>query len=324
MILEPLAAGTPVPAPLLAELTALYASQEGFHAMSGEFPDPADIRPGQVADALAAELAHPDAEVLLARVDGRLVAVVITLARHPDPADPDPWIGLLLVDAAEQGNGHGSRAATLVEERFRTAGRHAVRLAVLDDNMPGLAFWTAMGYSVLGHRRDRQLGRPCVVLRKVLTRTPRQAARTAVVAPDGSVFLCRQQNPETGTHWALPGGGLEPGESPAEGAARELAEETGWTDLEPGTLLSVWEHDFTRAGVPVRQHEHIYVTQGPHRAPTAAALAGHPAEGILAWRWWSGAELAACEEPVWPPDLHRLLTEWKGEPSGERGTGQTG
>ncbi|MEU4151781.1 bifunctional GNAT family N-acetyltransferase/NUDIX hydrolase [Streptomyces sp. NPDC026659] len=324
MILEPLPAGTPVPAPLLTELTALYASQAGFHAISGEFPDPADIRPGHVADALAAELAHPDAEVLLARVDGRLVAVVITLARHPDPADPDPWIGLLLVDAAEQGNGHGRRAATLVEERFRAAGRRAVRLAVLDDNMPGLAFWTALGYSFLGHRRDRELGRPCTVLRKVLLRTPRQAARTAVVAPDGTVFLCRQDNVETGPHWALPGGGLEPGESPREGAARELAEETGWTDLEPGPLLCVWEHDFTRAGIPVRQHEHIYVTPGPHRAPTPCALAGHPAEGILAWRWWSGAELAATDEPVWPPDLHRLLAERADEGAGEQDAERAG
>nr|WP_202485968.1 bifunctional GNAT family N-acetyltransferase/NUDIX hydrolase [Streptomyces sp. SID4985] len=318
-----MAAGTPVPAPLLAELTALYASQEGFHAMSGEFPDPADIRSEQVANALAAELAHPDAEVLLARVDGRLVAVVITLARHPDPADPDPWIGLLLVDAAEQGNGHGSRAATLVEERLKAAGHRAVRLAVLDDNLGGLAFWTALGYSFLGHRRDRELGRPCTVLRKVLLRVPRQAARIAVVAPDGAVFLCRQKNVETGPHWTLPGGGLEPGESPREGAARELAEETGWTDLEPGPLLCVWEHDFTRGDVPVRQHEHVYVARGPRRAPTAAALTGHADEGILAWRWWSRAELAATDEPVWPQDLHRLLAE-RADLSAERADERAG
>ncbi|WP_018548390.1 bifunctional GNAT family N-acetyltransferase/NUDIX hydrolase [Streptomyces sp. LaPpAH-108] len=312
MILEPLAAGTPVPAPLLAELTALYASQRAFHALGGEFPDPADIRPEQVADALAAEPARPGAEVLLARVDGRLVAVVITLARHPDPADPDPWIGLLLVDAAEQGKGHGRRAATLVEERFRAAGRRAVRLAVLDGNAPGLAFWTALGYTALDHRHDRALGRPCAVLRKVLLRTPRRAARTAVLAPDGSVFLCRQHNPETGPHWTPPGGGLEPGESPREGAARELTEETGWTDLTPGPLLGTWEHDFTRAGIPVRQHEHLYLTHGPHRTPTAPALAAHTTEGILAWHWWNITELTKCDEPVWPPDLHTLLS---GRPS---------
>ncbi|MFF5013824.1 GNAT family N-acetyltransferase [Streptomyces sp. NPDC001165] len=161
-----------LPAELLTELTALYASNREFHALSGDFPDPDDVRPEQVAAALADELAHPDAEVLLARSEGRVVGIVITLARHPDPADPDPWIGLLMVDAAEQGKGYGRRVATLVEERFRSGGRRAVRLAVLDNNPKGLAFWTALGYEVIDHRPDRAHGRPCAVLRKVL-RTPR-------------------------------------------------------------------------------------------------------------------------------------------------------
>ncbi|MFF3487556.1 GNAT family N-acetyltransferase [Streptomyces sp. NPDC002701] len=170
MILEPLAL-TPdhdLPGPLLTELTALYASNHAFYALSGDFPDPHDIRPEQVARALADELANPDVEVLGARSAGRLVAVAITLAHHPDPADPDPWIGLLLVDAAEQGKGHGRRLAAHVEDRFRAAGREALRLAALDNNPAALAFWTAIGYETIGHRKDRQLGRPCAVLRKIL------------------------------------------------------------------------------------------------------------------------------------------------------------
>ncbi|MFL4949688.1 GNAT family N-acetyltransferase [Streptomyces sp. MMS24-I31] len=170
MILEPLRL-TPdhgLPGELLTELTALYASQRDFHALGGDFPDPDDIRPEQVATALAEELAEPDAEVLLARSEGRLVGIATTLAHHPDPADPDPWIGLLMVDAAAQRQGHGRRLAALVEERFRAAGRTAVRLAVLENNPSGLTFWTALGYEVIGHRRDRRLDRPCAVLRKEL------------------------------------------------------------------------------------------------------------------------------------------------------------
>ncbi|MET9081203.1 GNAT family N-acetyltransferase [Streptomyces sp. NPDC004237] len=170
MILAPVPLGPDrdIPAPVLTELTALYASQHEFHALSGDFPDPDDIRPEQVAAALADELADEDVEVLLARGAGRLVGVVITLARHPDPADPDPWIGLLMVDAEAQGRGYGRRIAEGVEERFRAAGRDAVRLAVLEDNPKGLAFWSALGYEVIGHRPDRERGRPCVVLRKTL------------------------------------------------------------------------------------------------------------------------------------------------------------
>ncbi|MEU9898833.1 GNAT family N-acetyltransferase [Streptomyces phaeochromogenes] len=170
MIIEPLAL-TPdhdLPGPLLTELTALYASNHEFYALSGDFPDPQDIRPEQVAAALADELANPDVDVLLARSAGRLVAVAITLAHHPDPADPDPWIGLLLVAAEEQGKGYGRQLATHIEDGFREAVRDAVRLAALDNNPAALTFWTAIGYEIIGHRKDRQLGRPCAVLRKIL------------------------------------------------------------------------------------------------------------------------------------------------------------
>ncbi|MFF7950457.1 GNAT family N-acetyltransferase [Streptomyces griseorubiginosus] len=170
MRLSPLAL-TPdrdIPAPLLTELTALYAANRDFHALSGDFPDPDDIRPEQVAAALADELAQPDAEVLLARSEGHLVGVVVTLGRHPDPADPDPWIGLLMVDASLHRQGHGRAIAELVEDRFRTEGRTAVRLAVLDGNDRALAFWTSLGYEVIDHRADRERGRPCAVLRKEL------------------------------------------------------------------------------------------------------------------------------------------------------------
>ncbi|MGV9561099.1 N-acetyltransferase family protein [Streptomyces sp. NPDC003480] len=170
MILQPLrlTADHDIPAPLLAELTALYASHRDFHALSGDFPDPDDIRPEQVATALADELANPDVEVLLARARGRLVGIAIILAHHPDPADPDPWIGLLMVDAAFQRQGYGRRLASLVEERLRAAGRTAVRLAVLDGNVRGLAFWRSLGYETIAHRPDRERSRTCAVLRKAL------------------------------------------------------------------------------------------------------------------------------------------------------------
>ncbi|UUU32975.1 bifunctional GNAT family N-acetyltransferase/NUDIX hydrolase [Streptomyces sp. CA-210063] len=308
-----------IPGPLLAELTALHASNRDFYALSGDFPDADDIRPEQVGAALSVELANPDVEVLLARAeDGSVVGGAITLARHPDPADPDPWIGLLLIHAGVQRQGHGRQLAALVEERFRRAGRTAVRLAVLDNNPGALVFWTSLGYEVVEHRRDRQLGRPCTVLRKTL-RTRRPAARVAVLDPEGAVFLFQYVNDEVGAHWALPGGGLEADETPREGALRELREETGWTDLEPGAFLCTWEHDFTRAGIPVRQHEQIYVTRGPRREPVGGPLAAARAEeGILAWRWWSRRELAEAEEAVWPPELPRLLAEFQESETSEK------
>ncbi|WP_441246018.1 NUDIX hydrolase [Kitasatospora sp. McL0602] len=140
-------------------------------------------------------------------------------------------------------------------------------------------------------------------------RTPRAAARTVVLAPDGAVFLLRSDNIEVGPHWTMPGGGIEPGESPTEAARRELAEETGWQDLSPGPLLCTWEHDFTWHGTPVRQHEHIYLTQGPHRAPIGDLSEAHLTDRILGWRWWTPAELTSPDaEPLWPPQLPTLLS----------------
>ncbi|MFG3282004.1 NUDIX hydrolase [Streptomyces sp. NPDC048111] len=142
-----------------------------------------------------------------------------------------------------------------------------------------------------------------------IPRIPRRAARVAVRDPLGAVFLLRYDNEEAGPHWALPGGGLDPGETPREGARRELREETGWTDLEPGPLLCTWTHDFTRAGIPVRQHEHVYLSVVPlaRRALGAGVAEAHRADGILGSRWWSAGELRDADEQIWPPRLPALL-----------------
>lgn len=108
-------------------------------------------------------------------------------------------------------------------------------------------------------------------------------------------------------HWAMPGGGLDDGETLREGVQREVREETGWTDIEPGALLCTWEHDYTRIGVPVRQHEHIFVAHGPRRDPIGDLTASHAEDGILRWRWWTQRELAESREALWPPQLSDLV-----------------
>ncbi|MDJ0384644.1 GNAT family N-acetyltransferase [Streptomyces sp. G-G2] len=173
MILEPLVpVDGALPGPVLTEVAALYATNRAFFELSGDFPDPARITVEQVAAALADELAHDGAQVLLARSAGRLVGLTATLDHHPAPDsdDPDPWIGLLLIDATAHRAGYGRTLATLTEDRFRAAGRDGVRLAVLDANPAALAFWTSRGYEELRRGPDLEHGRPCTVLRKSLNR----------------------------------------------------------------------------------------------------------------------------------------------------------
>jgi 8-oxo-dGTP diphosphatase len=69
---------------------------------------------------------------------------------------------------------------------------------------------------------------------------------------DTAVLLCRlrMDDPDGGA-WTLPGGGLEFGEDPVDGALRELAEETGLEariDALVGIRSEVFEPDVTSTG----------------------------------------------------------------------------
>jgi len=86
---------------------------------------------------------------------------------------------------------------------------------------------------MLPGRRLPLVGRPVV-----------EVAVGVVRAPDGRVLLAqRKPGKDAAGSWELPGGQIDPGESPAQAAARELLEEVGVHALE----LAPWrfyEHDF--------------------------------------------------------------------------------
>jgi ADP-ribose pyrophosphatase YjhB (NUDIX family) len=69
---------------------------------------------------------------------------------------------------------------------------------------------------------------PTGVRRFLLLRYPRPSFRVGVLAvvvsPEGGVLLLRHRF-RAGRPWGLPGGWLEPGESPVQGMRRELREE---------------------------------------------------------------------------------------------------
>jgi len=60
-----------------------------------------------------------------------------------------------------------------------------------------------------------------------------------VIYTDTEVLMIKRKNPPFAGHWALPGGFIDPGETPKQAAIRELVEETG---LEVSALNFVGEY----------------------------------------------------------------------------------
>ncbi|MFE9142964.1 NUDIX hydrolase [Streptomyces tubercidicus] len=71
-------------------------------------------------------------------------------------------------------------------------------------------------------------------------RTPRQAAGVAVLDPGGALFLLRYDNEEVGLHWAMPGGGLDPGETPWWTPAELAASADPLRPPRLADLLALW------------------------------------------------------------------------------------
>ena len=67
----------------------------------------------------------------------------------------------------------------------------------------------------------------------------REAVRAVLLTPGHEVLLVRFDFPNTGLRWAMPGGGLEPGETHLDALHRELAEEVGLAD--PPAGVHVWD-----------------------------------------------------------------------------------
>lgn len=125
----------------------------------------------------------------------------------------------------------------------------------------------------------------------------RPAAVAAVLLPDDegrATFLLTRRAPGLRAHggqWALPGGRIDPGESAAGAALRELAEEVGLT-LDDSAVLGCLDDYPTRSGFVVTP---VVVWAGP-----AVALLANPAE-VASIHQVLLADLDA-------PDVPRFLT----------------
>lgn len=142
----------------------------------------------------------------------------------------------------------------------------------------------------------------------------RVAARVVLVDPADAVLLIKSHDPsrsDSGPWWHVPGGGLDPGESPAQAAVREVFEEVGYRLPDPGSPVGVRTTRFTFLGTDIRQRETFFVARVPHRLELDdSSWTEEEKLTTLGWAWWSGPELRATTETVYPRKLAGLIGTW--------------
>jgi 8-oxo-dGTP pyrophosphatase MutT (NUDIX family) len=142
----------------------------------------------------------------------------------------------------------------------------------------------------------------------------RTAARLVLLDAAGRVLLLHVQdlsNPQFGTAWELPGGGIEAGETFSQAAVRELREETGIEIRAEYIEAPRWR----------RQIEYIYRGACRHQRELVALVrmsesslsvddslrVGTEKEDVLGARWWSMHQIMTSTERFYPRSLRTLL-----------------
>ena len=140
----------------------------------------------------------------------------------------------------------------------------------------------------------------------------RRSAKALLLDPQDRLLLLHLHDPvesKLGRWWELPGGGLEPGESPEQAVAREVAEETGFVLDAAAVAAARWHRRSTFRWLGQRrwQLETVHVAR-----LASGALAGpvrrtdDESQAVLSQRWWALAEVAASPEAFYPRRLAEL------------------
>jgi 8-oxo-dGTP diphosphatase len=138
----------------------------------------------------------------------------------------------------------------------------------------------------------------------------RHAARVILLDSEHRVLLTRFAFGD-GDVWATVGGGVEPGETHAEAARRELAEEAGLEVEDVGDCVWTREHVIPDPiSFDVQRERYFLVRTRPFDPAPLLSWEALTAEGMTAIGWWALDEiLAATDTRFAPTSLGRLLQD---------------
>ena len=129
----------------------------------------------------------------------------------------------------------------------------------------------------------------------------RTSVRVVVVDGAGAILMFDTRDPampEIGRWWELPGGGMEPGESAAQTAVRELGEETGLVVAAEDVVPPTWTRSasYVRGFVRTWQHEQVVRITVVEVAPVPAAdgRTQGELEAYVGHRWWTVDQIVAA------------------------------
>ena len=136
--------------------------------------------------------------------------------------------------------------------------------------------------------------------------TPFTVADAAIIDDTGRMLLIRRA--DTGL-WALPGGSLDVGETPAQGAVREALEESGVASTAV-KLAGVWDSRY--CGGSARHHLYQFVILCRPLADQPTAPTSHAHE-VLGAGWFGETELPAEIDPNHATRIPYVFKVWKDE-----------
>jgi 8-oxo-dGTP pyrophosphatase MutT (NUDIX family) len=139
----------------------------------------------------------------------------------------------------------------------------------------------------------------------------RRAGRVLLVDRAGRALLLHDTDPawQGRRWWITPGGGLENDETPAQGAARELFEETGLR-VDAGELGEPIWHDtieFEYDHRHYRQVQEFFLLRVSQWQVDTAGMDADEQQTIAEHRWWSAEEIEASTEQIYPTQLATLI-----------------